>query len=254
MRKYAGKSDIGRLRMQNEDAFCIIGGAGAASEGDFPDAPLVFAVADGMGGHLAGDIASQTAIAVIRENLEAAPFDVSDDVKINARLVDLVREANAVIYKKSLEDPECYGMGTTLIIAVISEGALSIAHIGDSCAYRVRDGVMTKITTDHTYVEELVRIGSLTREEAARHPKRNLITKVVGCMSNVAPDLYNADLLAGDKLLICTDGLSKMLPDEDIAGAMASSGDPESICDALITGSNRMGGLDNITVIVYVKE
>ena len=246
MLRFAGKSDIGLLRSQNEDAFCIIGGSGAT--------PLILVVADGMGGHLAGDIASQTAIAVIRENLAADPFNAENKETIDARLLSLVQKANDKIYEKSRTEPGCFGMGTTLIIAVIFNGKLALAHVGDSCAYYLRSGAMTKITTDHSYVEELVRIGSLTREEAARHPKRNVITKVVGCIGKILADLYWVDLQEGDRVLLCTDGISKMLTEPEIADAINASSDPEEICGALIAKSNSKGGLDNITVLIYLNQ
>jgi protein phosphatase len=245
MVKFAGKSDKGLLRRQNEDAFCILG--------DVQNAPLLMVVADGMGGHLAGDIASQTAIAVIRDNISAAPLDTNSHDAVNARLNELVQSANEMILGKSRAEPECLGMGTTLIIAVVSEETLSIAHVGDSCAYYFREGAMNKITTDHTYVEELVRIGTLTREEAARHPKRNVITKVVG-WGKVSADQFRVDLRDGDRVLLCTDGISKMLTDSEITDIMLSSEDPDDICAALISKSNHRGGLDNITVLVYLND
>jgi protein phosphatase len=242
MLKFAGKSDKGLLRSHNEDAFCLIGGGDGA--------PLLLAVADGIGGHLAGDIASQTAISVIHDNLASNPLDASDKNVINARLIELNRAANEAVYRKSLTEPECVGMGTTLIIAVISEGNLAVSHIGDSCAYYMRDDELHKITTDHTYVEELIRIGSLTRDEAARHPKRNVITKAIGCMGRIEADLYWVELHDGDRIVLCTDGLSKMLTDYEIAEAVTAADDPDAICGTLITKSNHRGGLDNITVLV----
>lgn len=245
MTKFSGKSDKGLLRNQNQDAFCLIGG----SDGE----PLLLAVADGMGGHLAGDIASRTAITVIQENLTAKSLDTGSKDALNSRLSELVQTANERVYKKSLADPGCVGMGTTLTIAVVDGGVLTVSHIGDSCAYYLRDKSIHKITTDHTYVEELVRIGSLTREEAARHPKRNIITKAVGCMGGISADLYRVDLRGGDRVLLCTDGLSKMLTESEIADMLMATDDPDSICEALINGANRRGGLDNITVLVYLN-
>ena len=245
MLKFAGKSEKGLTRSSNEDAFCIIGGA----EG----APLLLVAADGMGGHLAGDIASQTAISVIRGSVEESPFDAANAEAVNARLSDLVQAANDMIYNKSLSEPGCYGMGTTLIIAAVCGEKLAIAHVGDSCAYYLRDGVINKITTDHTYVEELIRIGSLTREEAARHPKRNVITKAVGCMGKITADLYWVDLKEGDKILICTDGLNKMLTESEITEAVSADGEPDEICGDLISKSSHRGGLDDITVLVCIN-
>ena len=245
MTKFAGKSDKGLLRRLNEDAFCIIEGVDGA--------PLLLAVADGMGGHLAGDIASQTAISVIRDEIAAKPLDTSNKESVNSRLAEIVHTANDVIYEKSRSEPDCFGMGTTLIIAVVTGGDLAIAHIGDSCAYYLRDGEMHKITTDHTYVEELVKIGSLTREEAARHPKRNVITKAVGGMDSINADIYWVELQENDRVLLCSDGLSKMLSESEIGSALQESGDPVEICEALVANSNRRGGLDNITVIVYLN-
>ena len=245
MVKFAGKSDRGLLRRQNEDAFCIIGGVDGA--------PLLLVVADGMGGHLAGDIASQTAISVIRESINAKPMETDNPEAINKRLLELIQVANDMIFGKSRLEPGYYGMGTTLIIAAISDNLMSIAHVGDSCAYYMRDGILSKITTDHTYVEELIRSGTLTREEAAYHPKRNVITKAVGFMGRVSADLYRVDLADGDRILLCTDGLNKMLTESEITDAILEYADPDEICGALISKSNNRGGLDNITVLVCLN-
>ena len=245
MMMLAGKSDKGLLRSQNEDAYCILGGSSGT--------PVLLAVADGMGGHLAGDIASQTAIGVIRDSIEAGPLEAMDEGAVDARLLELVQSANDMVYKKSKTEPGCFGMGTTLIVAIVSGGKLAVAHVGDSCAYYINNGEINKITTDHTYVEELVRIGSLTREEAARHPRRNVITKVVGSFGKVATDLYRVDLHDGDRVLLCTDGLSKMVSEPEIAEAIMASENPGEICEALIAKSNSRGGLDNTTVLVYLN-
>ena len=262
MLKFAGKSDKGLMRSHNEDAFCLIGGG----EGEGCRSPLLLAVADGMGGHLGGDVASQTAISIVRDSLAAEPLaayagagagahddnaDSADGAdEIDARLTRLFVAANDAVYKKSLTEPNCFGMGTTLIIAVISGLRLTVFHVGDSCAYYVRNGEILKITTDHTYVEELIKIGSLTREEAARHPKRNVITKAVGCTGKVEADVYRVELAHGDRILLCTDGLSKMLTEFEISEILADGDDPDAICGALVAKSNHRGGLDNITVLV----
>jgi protein phosphatase len=243
--RFAGKSDKGISRQQNEDAFCIIGGDGGK--------PLVLAVADGMGGHNAGDEASQMSIAAIREAIAAQPLDVSSADAVSSRLRKIILSANDRIYKRGLRDPNCAGMGTTLIVAACLPGSLILAHVGDSCAYHFRDMEMTKITTDHTYVEELVKMGSLTREEARSHPQRNYITKAVGTLGRVEPDIYKVGVRPADRVVLCTDGLSKMLSDAEIADAVYASDDPGRICASLIELSNGKGGFDNITALTLLN-
>ncbi|MDR1439645.1 MAG: Stp1/IreP family PP2C-type Ser/Thr phosphatase [Clostridiales bacterium] len=245
MVNFAGKSDKGITRKRNEDAFCLIGGGDGS--------PLVLAVADGMGGHMAGDVASQMAIATIRESIGSAPLDASCTDAVSARLKKIVAAANDRIYKRSVWDPDCAGMGTTLTVAACLPGTMVLAHVGDSRAYHFRGGAISKITTDHTYVEELVKIGSLTREEARVHPKRNYITRAVGSMAGAEPDIYEVGMEPFDRLLLCTDGLSNMLSDGEIADAVYASDDPERICASLIEMSNGKGGFDNITALAFLN-
>ena len=244
MVRYAGKSDIGRSRAQNEDAFCIVGGMDGH--------PLVVAVADGMGGHKAGDIASGMAVETVSASVMSAPMASDGYEAATSRLASMIDEANEGILRRSLAERDCAGMGTTLIIAVALDKSLVIAHVGDSCAYHCRANELRKVTTDHTYVEELVRIGTLTREEAQTHPRRNYITKVVGCMSKVTADYYEVGLEPGDRVMLCTDGLSKMLMDEEILAAIYSSDDPDAICANLIEKANQRGGYDNITALAMI--
>ena len=244
MVRYAGKSDIGRSRAHNEDAFCIVGGVNGL--------PLVVAVADGMGGHKAGDIASGMAVEAVSASIMAEPIEDGGYDAVASRLARIIDEANEVIYRRSLADIECSGMGTTLIIAAAFDKSLVIAHIGDSCAYHCRADALQKVTTDHTYVEELVRLGTLTREEALTHPRRNYITKVVGCTSKVSADFYNVGLEPGDRVMLCTDGLSKMLRDSEILAAVYASDDPDTICASLIEQANQRGGYDNITALALI--
>jgi protein phosphatase len=243
--KFSGKSDKGISRRQNEDAYCIIGG----EDGE----PLVLAVADGMGGHKAGDVASRMAIEAIRESMASEPLDVSSFAGVAARLKKIIWTANDRIFRKSLADQDCAGMGTTLVVAVVTGGAAILAHVGDSCAYLFRGNAITKITTDHTYVEELIKIGSLTQEEARLHPKRNYITKAVGCLGSVEADIYNVSVMQSDRIVLCTDGLSKMLSDDEILETVYSSSDPEEICAKLIERSNSKGGYDNITALAFLN-
>ena len=239
-------SDIGLYRNKNEDAFCIV---------DLTDScgAVVLAVADGMGGHRAGDVASTMSVGYIEGALTNGSIDTSSFLAIKDRLRDIVRETNDHVYDKSVKDPECEGMGTTLTAAVVSKACAAFVHVGDSCAYHIRKDKMKKITTDHTYVEELVKLGTLTREEALIHPQRNYITKVVGCFEVVEPDLYTIDLLRDDKILICSDGLNKMLDDDEILKIVSGSDDPEVICSELIGAANLRGGLDNISAVVFLN-
>ena len=245
--KFAGKSDKGQSRSNNEDAYCII---------DMSDSigTVVLAVADGMGGHRAGNIASKMAIDYIQNSLAEKEIDVANFSVIKDWLKVMLKNTNATVLGKSLTDPKCYGMGTTLTIAVINEASAVLAHIGDSCAFHFRNSEMKKITTDHTYVEELVKLGSITREEALTHPQRNYITKAIGCFDEVNADYYEKEFMLGDKILLCSDGLNKMLSDAEILNIVNNSDDPESICAELINEANHKGGLDNITAVVLINQ
>ena len=228
----AGQTDTGRKRRRNEDAFVC-------------DPPL-FAIADGMGGAQAGELASRLAAAAIEEAAAA----VSDKEGV----VGVVRTANARIFQRSLQDPGVAGMGTTATVALVDEraGALSVAHVGDSRAYRFRDGTLEQLTTDHSLVGELVRSGRLTEDEAAVHPHRSVITRALGTEAEVDVDTLTVDLRPGDLVLLCSDGLSAMVRDEEIARVLgAADGDPHRAAEALIGAANAAGGEDNVTVVLF---
>ena len=228
----AGLTDTGRRRRQNEDAFVC-------------DPPL-FAIADGMGGAQAGELASRLAAAAIEEAASA----VSDEQDV----VGVVRAANALIFERSLHDPTVAGMGTTATVALVDEraGVLTLAHVGDSRAYRYRAGGLEQLTTDHSLVAELVRSGRLTEAEAAVHPHRSVITRALGTEADVEVDTHTVDVAPGDLLLLCSDGLSAMVRDEEIARVIEASGlDPHVAVDALVRAANEHGGDDNVTVVVF---
>lgn len=225
-------SDTGRRRLQNEDAFVC-------------DPPL-FAVADGMGGARAGEIASRLATAALEERAQG--LQGADAV------ADLVREANARIYQHALDDPAAAGMGTTVTAVLVdeAEGAMSIAHVGDSRAYRLRGGELEQLTADHSLVAELLREGRLTEEEAKQHPHRSVITRALGTDAEVQVDTLRVDARPGDCYLLCSDGLTSMIRDGEILRvAAAAAGDPERMAAALVAAANRAGGEDNVTVIVF---
>ena len=228
----AGQTDTGRRRRQNEDAFVC--------------EPPLFAVADGMGGAQAGELASRLAAAAIEEGARATLGEEG--------VAHVVRTANARIFEHSVRDPTAAGMGTTATVALVDEHAetATLAHVGDSRAYRYRDGVLEQLTTDHSLVGELVRSGRLTEAEAAVHPHRSVITRALGTEADVEVDTLTVELRAGDLLLLCSDGLSAMVSGDEIVRLLeATAADPHEAADALIDAANRAGGEDNVTVVLF---
>lgn len=218
--------------MRNEDAFVC-------------DPPL-FAVTDGMGGAQAGELASRLAAAAIEER--ARGLSGRDAV------VEMVREANTRIYRRALEDPTAAGMGTTATVALVDEesGSIAFGHVGDSRAYRLRDGTLEQLTDDHSLVGELMRSGRITREEAAEHPQRSVITRALGTDAEVEVDTLTVEMAPGDLYLICSDGLTAMVRDADVLSVAAEQGsDPQQIASVLVQAANQAGGEDNITVVVF---
>ena len=245
----AGLSDVGRKRDHNEDAFVV-----DAEE-------RLFAVADGMGGHAAGEVASQIAIKTIydfvvatRENAEVTwPFDYDPHLSGNAnRLRTAIRLANQKICETIRKKEDLKDMGTTIVTAVVdSEMNATIGHVGDSRAYLLREGKLRQLTSDHSWVNEQVKLGFLNRSEAGRHPFRNVVTRALGSRGEVSVDVVEQSLGPGDRILLCSDGLNSMLDDEGIHAAIESAGeDLRAACRALISSANEQGGDDNITTIL----
>ena len=230
-------TDTGQVRTQNEDA---------ALSGD-----VVFAVADGMGGHAAGDVASQVAVEAF-DRTTAGGVDDEEDI------VEAVRAANQAVLDRADEDPDLAGMGTTLTaLALVPGGAdatgpgeLVIANVGDSRAYLFRDGELTQLTRDHSLVEDLVQEGRLSPEEARSHPQRNILTRVLGNDTEVEPDVFRADPVRGDRYLLCSDGLSNEVDEERTAAVLRRLADPDDAARELVRLANENGGRDNITVVV----
>ncbi len=221
-------TDTGRQRRANEDAFLA-------------RSPL-FAVADGMGGAKAGEIASRTAIDVIGLGVEQGI--------VRSRLVELVRRANRAVHDAQKSDPELQGMGTTATVAHVGEDTLTIAHVGDSRAYLVRGGSLRRLTDDHSLVEEMRRSGRLTAEEAANHPQRSIITRALGPDHTVEVDVREFTLERGDIVLLCSDGLTSMLPEGRIGELIVGNSKLDTAGRALIAAANAAGGRDNITVVL----
>jgi PPM family protein phosphatase len=227
------KSDTGRQRRANEDSF-------------FVRAPL-FVVADGMGGAQAGEVASRLAAETFAAGLP-------DDGTSEQRLETRVREANARIHEVSRENRELNGMGTTLTAAYLDGEELALAHVGDSRAYLLRGGQLTRLTRDHTLVEELVRRGELTEQEAAEHPQRSIITRALGPEADIDIDLHTHRVRAGDVLLLCSDGLTGMIGEDEVADILSDAASLSDAGRALVNAANEAGGRDNITVVLFRLE
>ena len=235
--RHAAATNVGCVRRSNEDSFYV----DAASD--------VFVVADGMGGHAAGEVAAEIASQRVGEALSDARGTHSAS-ELALILEAAIAEANRQILSRAQEDPACYGMGTTITALCVADGSYLIGHVGDSRAYLLRGGQLKRLTTDHTLVQQEVDRGTLTDEQARVHPRSNVLTRALGIPGGLASDLYEGTLEAGDRVLLATDGLSAMLPDAEIARLLAAGNDPDDTAGDLVSGANRAGGLDNTTVIV----
>lgn len=236
-----GLSDVGCVRELNEDCFCIHGFDDNRERG-------FCILADGMGGHNAGEVASQTTVSVIAEELTKL-LDSDEVIGIPSALIRAVEKANDKVYGMSMKNSIHRGMGTTVVAAVIYDGIAYIANIGDSRAYACRDKELLQITADHSIVAELVRRGTITKEEAKRHPQKNVITRAVGTDSVVKTDVFEYDYSKGDTLLLCSDGLCTMVDDEDIYNTIIQENNSEKTVCKLVDTAKDNGGIDNITVI-----
>jgi protein phosphatase len=224
-------TDTGRRRLRNEDAFVC--------------RPPLFAVADGMGGARAGEIASEIAATALEE--------LDSESRSTEALVEIISEANRRIWERSVADPATAGMGAVVTAALVdSDGTVAIGHVGDARAYRLRDGSIEQLTTDHSLVAELVQSGVLTPEEAETHPQRSAITRALGTDPTVDVDAFAVPGAPGDVFLICSDGLSTMVADERVAALVAEAdGDLAHAADRLVAAANAGGGVDNVTVVLF---
>jgi len=234
----AARSDVGMVRSGNEDSFFAEADARRG----------VFMVADGMGGHAAGEVASEMAVQIVARALLQLDSVTQPDAA--ERTAQSLRDANRAIYDRMLAENDKQGMGTTASVLVLSEGHYLIGQIGDSRVYMLRDGALIQITKDHSYVQEQVDAGLLTPEQARYHPYSNVITRCVGASENVEPDLYAGDMRPGDVFLVASDGLTGMVDDRRLQQLLLARSGPGRIVDSLIAEANGRGGLDNITAIV----
>ena len=234
-----GATDVGRQRSRNEDQFLV------SMERN------LFAVADGMGGHAAGDVASRTAIETL-DRLVADGGDARGMADREAQLIEAMRAANAAILEDAAREPERSGMGTTLTIFTIvpEEQARLIVHVGDSRAYLLRDGQLSQLTTDHTWVQRQVEMGKLSRRRARVHPYSSVLTHALGVPDEERIDSLTGQIREGDLYLLCTDGLSTVLEDETIEDVLRAGTDLRTAASDLIDTANQAGGPDNITVVL----
>ena len=239
MRVYA-KTDIGKARQMNQDFYYI-----SQKNEDM----CLCILADGMGGYNGGEIASSLATNSAKEYIEENFDKIEHTEKEVMNLIKYAMEyANKAVLEKSKENEELEQMGTTLEICIIYNGKAYIGHIGDSRIYRIRKNIMRRITTDHSYVEKLVKDGTITREEAFYHPKKNMLMKALGCNEAIEPDIMVKEFLEKDIILMCSDGLTNMLTEEAIYNIVQE--EPKTACEKLVKKANENGGYDNISVIL----
>jgi serine/threonine protein phosphatase PrpC len=245
--KAYGLTHVGRQRQHNEDSFLVA------------DEAKLFLVADGMGGHAAGEIASRIAVDSISEFIVHTKEDdgtwphAYDEhyTRTTNRLMAALRMANTRVLEAMRKDARLRGMGTTVVAAMADGGKMSVAHVGDSRAYMIRNDKISRITSDHSWVFEQVQAGMLTEAEAEKHPLRNVITRALGGALSVNPDASEIDSKPGDVYLLCSDGLTGMVPEEEILKLVtANADDLEKACRDLIDMANERGGLDNVTAIL----
>lgn len=238
--KVFAKSDIGKARDTNEDFYYI-------SQDE--DILKLYILADGMGGYNGGEIASRIATIAVKGYIESN-FTQIEHTKEN--ILDLIKNsieyANMVVYEKAKENKDLINMGTTLEVCLIYNNKAFIGHVGDSRIYRIRKGIIRKLTEDHSYVQELVNDGTITKEEAKNHPKKNMLMKALGCTPFVEPDITIKGFLKDDIIVICSDGLTNMVSDEEIYNTVTENINDSS--NTLINRANELGGYDNITVII----
>lgn len=235
------KSDVGKARDMNQDYYYI-------SKPD--DSLQLYIVADGMGGYKGGEIASRLAVETTRKYIINNFNTVNDREDILKLIRNAIEYANLTIYEKSKEFADLENMGTTIDVCLIIGNKMYIGHVGDSRIYRKRKDFFRKLTVDHSYVQKLVADGTITKEEAYNHPKKNMLIKALGCPNLVEPDVMVKGFLKDDIVLMCSDGLTNMLKDNEIVDIINE--DPRQACNRLIDAANERGGYDNITALIIL--
>ncbi len=231
-------TDVGRTRQCNQDFIYST----TESIGSLDN---LFLLADGMGGHRAGDFAARCAIEKVYQKIAK-----TEELDVKSNFEEAIQIANRELFFISSTEAQYRGMGTTLVCATIADGKAVIANVGDSRLYKIRGEEIEQITVDHSFVEELIAKGGIQREEARNHPKRNFITRAVGVASRVEIDFFTTTVEEGDQILLCSDGLTNMLTDQEIAEVMKENSNIEVACQDLMDQANAKGGLDNISIIL----
>ncbi|HYO12703.1 MAG TPA: Stp1/IreP family PP2C-type Ser/Thr phosphatase [Thermoanaerobaculia bacterium] len=248
--KACGLSDVGLTRAHNEDYF------------EIDPRHKLYVVADGMGGHSHGEVAAQIAVNAIRDFIEKTadrdttwPFGMDARLERHSNLLKMaVRIAHENVLRAISRDGSLYGMGTTVVGLLLADNIAAVAHVGDSRAYRLRNGRLEQLTQDHTWVNEQVVAGFLSKEQARSHPLKNVVTRALGGENDVLVDIREIEVLPGDLFLLCSDGLTGMLSDTDIGERLSSGRSLHEICRTLVSDSNARGGIDNITVVLLAIE
>jgi protein phosphatase len=234
----AAGSDVGRVRKGNEDSFYA----------DANEYRGLFIVADGMGGHAAGEVASQMTVGIISDDLSG--LNDLESAEALEQVSQAVAHANRAVYERTVQEREKFGMGTTASILVLADERFIIGHVGDSRIYLLRHGELRQLTHDHSIVQEQLDAGLITADEARNHRQSNVITRCIGMGGRVEPDLSDGDVRLGDVFLVASDGLTGMVEDRRLQQLLSSRAAPSRLVDALIAEANARGGVDNITAVV----
>ena len=237
------RSDVGLVRSMNQDACAC---------GEFPDGMAWAVVCDGMGGAASGDVASTTAVRILSERIQSSYREGMQANSIRSVLFSAIEAANTVVFEMSRSNPAFEGMGTTVVAAIIRQDAVYVAHAGDSRAYRITENGIAQLTRDHSMVQAMVDRGQITPSEAKDHPRKNIITRALGVDSRILIDFCEEPFEPNDVLLICTDGLTNMVEDEEIF-RLAKQTPAGELPDQLVSLANRNGGVDNVTVVTIVS-
>jgi protein phosphatase len=249
--RFSGETNIGLKRQHNEDSYYL------------PEIEKLAIVADGMGGHASGEVASKMAVETVAEHFRATaedaeltwPYKLDANERWDAnRLTVGIKLANLKIYDKAQRDENCHGMGTTIVATLFLDDRVLIGHVGDSRVYRYRDGLLSQLTEDHSLLNDYIRMKKLTAEEVGKFPHKNVIVRALGMKESVQVDLLADQLRLGDTYLLCSDGLSGMVDDQGLAEILADEPDLDKTCERLIHAANRSGGVDNITCVLARLE